>query len=383
MLFLLPLNNPCINFISSFSSLFSAITCTSARDGGVRSRSTGELSSIILTRYCCYVDHGYPALVPWGSMLVRAARRRFQHRHYRNLQPCFEDLHLPWLCPAVYREVSQRQQDVRKTSTIAPACSTRDPRQSYLRLTTASTGETPSTLRGLASAAAIGFQVAQDDFIPFEGSRTTFGSPSTCSPFSEPESISTLRGFDPSSTIVINDSLSSAPRKFRSVNAISGEIAEIQQTLHACLQVGRFERAAALMRRLNKIFKPEEPELLSYHNNYLRELSLKIMRTRDRQLLKDVHRWFEVDLRGVGVIPDPTTYFLMIQASLKEPVAKKAQRTVRRYLQFAKEAGLRDEVMKVMLEFMDEQDFGRVTSVSHTAVVDLSLSKICLDCSYV
>lgn len=135
------------------------------------------------------------------------------------------------------------------------------------------------------------------------------------------------------------------------------------------------------MRRLNKIFKPGEPELLSYHNNYLRELSLKIMRTRDRQLLKDVHRWFEVDLRGVGVIPDPTTYFLMIQASLKEPAAKKAQRTVRRYLQFAEEAGLRDEVMKVMLEFMDEQDFGRVTSVSRTAVVDLPLSKICPDCS--
>lgn len=316
-------------------------------------------------------------------MLVRAARRRLQHRHYRNLQPCFEDLHLPWLCPAIYREVPQRQQDVRKTSTIAPLCSTRDPRQSYSRPITASTLETRSTQRGLASAAAIEFQVAQDDFVPLEGSRAPFGSPSIHNPFSESGGISTLQDFDPASTLVINDSLSTAPRKFRSINAISGEIAEIQQTLHACLQVGRFERAAALMRRLNKIFKPEEPELLACHNNYLRELSLRIMRTRDQQLLKDLHRWFEVDLRGAGVTPDPTTYFLMIQASLKEPAAKKAERTVRRYLQFAKEAGLRDEVMKVMLGYMDEQDFGRVTSVSHIAVADFSPSNKRVDCSYV
>ncbi len=316
-------------------------------------------------------------------MLVRTARRRLQQKQYRNLQPYFEDLHLPWLCPAIYRDVPQRQQDVRQTSTITPVCSKRDPRQSHSKLYTVKNREARSTQRGLASAAAIEFQSPQDDFVPFEGSRATFASSSIHSPFSKPDSISTLKDLDPSSTIVIKDSLSSLPRRFRSVNAISGEIAEIQQTLHACLQVGRFERAAALMRRLNKIYKPEAPELLACHNDYLRELSLRVMRTRDQQLLKAVHRWFEVDLRGAGVTPDPTTYFLVIQATLKERAAKKAERTVRRYLQLAEEAGLRDEVLKVMLGLMDEQDFGRVTSVSHRGMAASSPSNICLDCSHV
>ena len=137
------------------------------------------------------------------------------------------------------------------------------------------------------------------------------------------------------------------------------------------------------MRRLNKIYKPEAPELLASHNDYLKELSLRIMRTRDQQLLKDVHKWFEVDLRGAGVTPDPTTYFLMIQASLKEQIAKKAERTVRRYLELAKEAGLRDEVMNVMLNLMNEQDLGRVTSVCHIVGTCLLSSDMSLDCSHV
>ena len=299
-------------------------------------------------------------------MLVRAARRRLQQRHYKSLQSGFEELYLPWLCPAIHRGLSQIWQGTRKSSTVSPAQSSKDPRQSHSRLTAAQSREIRPAHRGLASAAAIEYQ-PQDDFIPFEGSSTAFGPPSKVhNPFSEHQSISALQDFDPSSTIVIKDSLATTPRKFRAFNAISGEISEIQQTLHACLQVGRFERAAALMRRLNKIYKPEAPELLASHNDYLRELSLKIMRTRDQQLLKGLHKWFEVDLRGAGLTPDPMTYFFMIQASLKEQSAKKAERAIRRYLQLAKSAGLTGEVMRVMLGLMNEQDFGRATSVSST-----------------
>ena len=314
-------------------------------------------------------------------MLVRAARRKLQQGQYRSLQPSFEELHLPWLCPAIYRELSHRRQDTRKHSTISPVQSSRGLRQPQSRLTAAQGRETVPAQRGLASAAAIEYQ-SQDDFVPFEGSSTAFGPPSNVhSPFSEHQSISVLRDFDPSSTLVIKDSLATTPRKFRTFNAISGEITEIQQTLHACLQVGRFERAAALMRRLNKIYKPEASELIAFHNDYLRELSLRIMRTRDQQLLRGVHKWFEVDLRGTGVTPDPMTYFLMIQASLKEQIPKKAERAVRRYLQLANQAGLTDEVIKVMLGLMNEQDFGRVTSVSLTEGISESPADQRLDCS--
>ena len=264
----------------------------------------------------------------------------------------------------MYQDGRPTRKGVRETSSIASAYSA-SVGHSRSRLPTSSTREKRSSQRGLASAAAVDYRLAQDDFVPFEGSQNAFQQkPNIHSALTRPEGISTLREFDPSSTIVIRDSPSTIPRRFRTVNAISGEIAEIQQTLHACLQVGRFERAAVLMRRLNKIHKSDAPELLACHNNYLRELSLAIMRTRDEQLLKSIHKWFEVDLRGVGVTPDPITYFCMIQASLKQRDSKKAERAIRRYLQLAMEAGLRDEVMKVMLGLMNEQDFGRITSVS-------------------
>lgn len=136
------------------------------------------------------------------------------------------------------------------------------------------------------------------------------------------------------------------------------------QTLRACFKIGRFGRAATLMRRLNEIYRPDTPQLLAAHNEYLRELIDRITNTKDQQLLKDLHKWFEVDLRGVGVVPDATTYALMIKAALQELDPKKVNRTIRRYMSLAAAvAGMQDRVMEIMLLLLNEQDIGRVTRV--------------------
>lgn len=155
---------------------------------------------------------------------------------------------------------------------------------------------------------------------------------------------------DSSPLILEEDTLVTQPEKFRARNAISGDLNEIHQTLHACLQVGRLERAAVLIRRLNTIYKSNAPGLLAAHNDYIRDVTLRIVQSKDEKLLKELQTWFEVDMRGHGVPPDAATYALMIQASQQEPNKKKLARTIRRYLNFARESGVEDETMALVPE---------------------------------
>ena len=169
--------------------------------------------------------------------------------------------------------------------------------------------------------------------------------------------------FDPSAPLIIQDSLAKAPRKFRVEDGVSGTINDIQETLHACLHVGRLDRAATTMRRLNKIYKPDAPELVAMHNEYIASLVERIVRTKDQELLRQVQTWFEVDMCARGIAPNPTTIALMIQAALQESKQAKIDRTIRRYIALADQAGFLDEAMTVALSTLNEQEIGRVTRV--------------------
>ena len=161
------------------------------------------------------------------------------------------------------------------------------------------------------------------------------------------------------------------------MDAISGDINEIHQTLHACLQVGRLERAAGLVRRLNQIYKTDAPGLLAAHNDYVKELSHRIVQTGNQQLLQDLQRWFEVELCGTGVMPTEVTYALMIQASLQASDAKKA-RTVRRYVGLAEKAGLVEETME-LLSALERTGVANAnsTSVCHCIRISRVIANLC------
>lgn len=102
------------------------------------------------------------------------------------------------------------------------------------------------------------------------------------------------------------------------------------------------------MRRLNQIYKPDAPGLLAAHNDYIREITLRIVRTKDQELLKKLQKWFEVELRGHRVSPNAATYALMIQASLQGSEKKKVDRTIRRFVHLAQDAGVGDETMALI-----------------------------------
>ena len=291
-------------------------------------------------------------------MLVRAARQNAQKEQHRNLQSLLGQLQLPWLCPALLdchggRRSRPSMVDKKFTTTVASSSSKPQP---------FTTSHHRPHNRKFAYAATIDHGQSQDPFIPFDipGHLVTSGNPSLAwsregdrIPFT----------FDPLSPLVIKDSLTKAPRKFRVGNGVGGEVEEIQKTLHACLQVGRLDRAATTMRRLNQIFKPDTPELTKLHNEYIAALVERIVRTKDQDLLKHVQKWFEVDLCATGIRPDSITFAHMIRAAFQELKQPKIDRTIRRYIDMAYKCGIGPESMGVTLSLLNEQQIGRVTRV--------------------
>lgn len=300
------------------------------------------------------------------KMFSRASNQRAQRDLSKVWQSNLQGLTFPWLCPILYRAISPP----RKTSTIAPTRPSRRPKLTQASLSKPELTNTRITQRNLASAADFvydehdGFDDVRENHVPFEASKADYQQhaksnyrwPGLSIPSADPYASR------PSPLIIKEISSTKAPQ-FRAVDGISGDLPEIMQTLRACFKIGRFGRAATLMRRLNEIYRSDTPQLLAAHNEYLRELVDRISYTKDQQLLKKLHKWFEVDLRGARVIPDATTYALMIKATLQELDPKKINRTIRRYMSLAAVAGMRDRMMETMLLLLNEQDIGRVTQV--------------------
>ncbi|KAL8932511.1 MAG: hypothetical protein Q9211_006275, partial [Gyalolechia sp. 1 TL-2023] len=219
--------------------------------------------------------------------------------------------------------------------------------------------------RGLASPTSVDLNSPPTEYIPFDDHDPREQQPRTFpfvwmqtpeDPLSEPHGARRH--------LIIRDSLVTNPLRFRSFNAITGSPRDMVSTLKACLHVGRLDRAAAVMQRMNALYKPDAPALLAAHNEYIRQIAWKIVTGRDQHLLANLQKWFEVELRGRGVVPDADTYALMIQAILQDIDIARSNRSLRRYLHLAHEAGVQDELMNALLELLDEQDFGRVTRVT-------------------
>ncbi len=75
----------------------------------------------------------------------------------------------------------------------------------------------------------------------------------------------------------------------------------------------------------------------------MRELTNKIVQTQDQRLFNDLQRWFEVDLKRVGVTPNAEIFAQMIRASTLYSGASR-ERALRRYQKMADDAGFGAEI---------------------------------------
>ncbi|MCJ1399877.1 DNA-directed RNA polymerase [Xylographa trunciseda] len=299
------------------------------------------------------------------SMIIRASRPRLPSNGIRSLPLAFEQLQLPWLCPALLENLPLHFD--RSTATATKRRSIHGQRSVVPRNREPVTSNTKTQGRGFAYAAGFDNPTLSDDYIPFDNNGNPYGPqiPSQY-PWSGHANLSELPSFDPTSILVIHDSLRQTPRKYKTIEGIGGELSQIHQTLQACLRVGRLERAAATVRRLTAIYKLDALELIEVHNDYLTAAIERVVQSKDQALLRHVQRWFEVEIRARGIPPNPTTYGLMLRASFQESNQLKIDRTIRRYIALAEQADVRDEALGTALNTLNSQEIGRVTHVCPT-----------------
>ena len=148
--------------------------------------------------------------------------------------------------------------------------------------------------------------------------------------------ISELRPWDAVSALVIPESIESG--RMHRFRGMGGDSVEILQNLHASLRVGRFDRAANLVLRLKNSMPHDDPQLRIICNEYLRGLVNRLRDGKDTTY-QSIQQWFEVDMKAFGIEPDATSYTLMVKACMMSLTGSKQERTLRRYLALAQEAG--------------------------------------------
>ena len=280
-------------------------------------------------------------------MLGWAPKSRLPQLTRKHLQNVYDELYLPWLCPSLHRVPLS----LRTSATVARPPRRAEPTRPNTRSANIHAAGSICGRRGLASALIDTYSISPEETIPFANEP----------PFTGPFPNSFLDS--PVPFLVVENPCTAAPAVFRTHNAISGELCEIHQSLHACLQVGRLERAAALMRRLQCLYKSDSPGLLAAHNEYLRELSWRIQRDNDQCMLDHLNNWFHSRILRGGVAANATTYSLMIQANLNRDDPKKVVRTVRRYFQLAGLAGLYNETLYSTLALLQDDECERLKEV--------------------
>ncbi|EON60953.1 hypothetical protein W97_00163 [Coniosporium apollinis CBS 100218] len=257
-------------------------------------------------------------------MLAHAARRKVRRDAFQHLTPSFEQLRLPWLCPAF---LASR----RSTATAAANGSSAEPR----RHKTSRPAVQRTATRSLATAAD--FVHSPQDSIPFEGVHLLNQSQPWSTSRATP-SLSDLRAWTSSDIVVFQSTATVSPPTIMTRLGIGGDPTELYQNLYASLRVGRIERAAALVRRLADIYTPHAIELLEAHNLFLEGMAEAAEHQRPGASLQAMQKWFEVEMRAKDVTPDARTYVTMIRATVAHMEGSKQARTLRRYMHLAEQS---------------------------------------------
>lgn len=177
----------------------------------------------------------------------------------------------------------------------------------------------------------------------------------------DPTSIK-VEPFDPSNIIIIDHAIRSAPPLYMSSwgGAFSGDIAEIQQNLYASVKVGRMDRAVMLARRINHMLGSTAPETHDAYHRYFCGMLDTIMLAPTREKLTDMQKALELDVRARGVPFDSRIVSIIIKAVFQILSTTQLDRTLRRYLKYAKDLGSAVEENVLASELFTESEWCRL-----------------------
>ncbi|KAI9713575.1 MAG: DNA-directed RNA polymerase [Bogoriella megaspora] len=245
-------------------------------------------------------------------MLTRAARRRLRHDGNRPVIPAgFEQLRLPWLCPAIYGQ--------RATATKSDASQPRKRRKSF---------EQPVAPSRRQST------IAQSSYYPDPNILYSLGTDNAAYKDAS-SSLTSLPPWDPQGFIHMDTSTSTPPQESRYSFGLGGSLPEMLQYMEACTRAGYDARAGKLLRRMEYIYGAGSTEVMQGQNVHLRELVRTSLRTSELDDWNKAQKYFEKHIESAGVEIETDTLAMLIKGALHAlhgTSQERTERTIKRYV---------------------------------------------------
>ncbi|KAF2451483.1 DNA/RNA polymerase [Karstenula rhodostoma CBS 690.94] len=257
-------------------------------------------------------------------MLARAARRKLRRDAFRSPTQLAEQLTLPWLCPAQMRWAASVGPATTTTTTTHDA---RRPRHGAL--------SPRHETRSLATQADV--QHAHTPAMAFDGLLQPWGSRSAQSP-----RMARLESWDPATPLILREPMDppTTPSRF----GIGGDPIELYQNLHACLRVGRMDRATAIIQRLTIMYSTTASEVVEAHNAYLQTLFELARQDPEAYSMDTIEEWYDSHMVRKAIEPNAGTFVTLLRASMSLLEGSKRHRSLHKYLAMA-EARCGSDVM--------------------------------------
>ncbi|KAL2164816.1 hypothetical protein VTH06DRAFT_112 [Thermothelomyces fergusii] len=152
------------------------------------------------------------------------------------------------------------------------------------------------------------------DDVPFEGLPRGLASH-----YQQQESqppLHMLRPFNANSTLILAEPKPYPAKQRLNPMGIPGDMEEMLSVFEACVQVGRLDRAALVLKRFEKMKTLEPNRAVDLHNRYLQGRVAQLMNEPSKEKAEEVHKWFELHIRGARLPFTPMTIAYMLKTTL-------------------------------------------------------------------
>ena len=168
------------------------------------------------------------------------------------------------------------------------------------------------------------------DDVPFEG--LPAGLLAQYRPQQPQSTLYALKPFDVESPLVIAERAAYPPRSRINTSGIPGDHDEMLSVFEACVQVGRMDRAALVLKRLEKMDILEPHNAMQLHDRYLQGRVAQLALEPQQEKADEVHKWFELHIRQAGLPFSPATLACMLKTTLLTSHGKKQATRIDRYM---------------------------------------------------
>ncbi|KAL2132650.1 hypothetical protein VTI74DRAFT_3555 [Chaetomium olivicolor] len=141
-----------------------------------------------------------------------------------------------------------------------------------------------------------------------------------------------IRPFDTSSPLVVNEQKAYPPRQRINPYGIPGDHDEMLSVFEACVQVGRLDRAALVLKRFEKMTILDPHKKMELHNQYLEGRVAQLIAEPDNEKAEAVHKWFELHIRAANLPITPITIAYMLKTTLLTSTGETQRARIDRYM---------------------------------------------------